>query len=216
VQNQTPPSDWTLPVSEIGLVSKDETRFLTYNTFRAKPPSIPEGRLTETISLAVQAYYDSLYTQFYSQDNFTVTYNLLDRTSGAWAVLDTDNFDDGTNNEWDGWWTGASGELYRSFPYSLRVGGDWDHYATCSKSFNISTVYSEAYLILAIKSPNSLPLRIDIDGVTCFMPDVEPSPGVWWQVAIPIPVGQVSAVTIHGPANYGYYMFIDDVYVIAT
>ena len=217
VQNQTPPSGWTLPVSEYGLISKDETRFLTYNTFRDKPASIPEGRLTETISLAVQAYYDSLYTQFYSQDSFTVTYNLLDRTAVVWTVLDTDNFDDGSAHEWTGGnGAGVSGELYRSFPYSFKAWHDWGGYGSYgSKSFNISVVYSEAYLILAIKSPGGTPISsIAIDGVTCFIPDVSPAAGVWNQIAMPIPIGQVSTLTIAGhwaPIN----LFFEDVYIIA-
>jgi len=99
VQNQTTPAGWTLATNTLGLINKDETRLFTYSALRTKPASIPEGRLTETISLAVQAYYDELYTNFYSEDSFAVTYNFLDRTAGVWTTLDTDNFDDGTTHD---------------------------------------------------------------------------------------------------------------------
>lgn len=217
MQNQTPPAGWTLAPNTLGLVNKDETRLFTYSAFRTKPASIPNGRLTETIYLVVQAYYDSLYTQFYSQDSFTVTYNFLDRNAGTWTVLDTDNFDDGTTHGWGGSGCRIAGELYRSFPYSLVNGGLYYYepiYAV--KSFNISVAYSEAYVILAVKSPDSGVASIDINGVTCFVPDVGVNPGAWYQVAVPIPVGQTSELLIRGGQWADHTrMYIDDVYVIA-
>lgn len=209
VQNQTSPAGWTLATNTLGLINKDETRLFTYSAFRTKPASIPEGRLTETISLAVQAYYDSLYTQFYSEDSFAVTYNFLDRTAGAWVTLDIDNFDDGTTHDWGGYICGVTSELYRSFPYSFSSGDN------VHKSFTIPDSFSEAYLLCAIRFPPSSQGRYDVllNGVKCFQSDVDIAPFTWYQVAIPLPTNQTTEVRFM--FYYSWSGYVDDAYVVA-
>src|SRR3972149_7102945 len=119
---------------------------------------MPQGNLSETFILTVQAYYDSSYTQFYSQDNALVTYNLIDRAASAWSMLAMDNFDNTTQNSWVGvgsLWSepAVTGELYRSWPNSLKI----ETFMLFTESgigrtFKINSSYTEAYLIAAIKN----------------------------------------------------------------
>ncbi len=222
-QNQTPPSGWSLFSYTIGLINKDETKTFTYSALRTKPASISQGKLTETISLVVKAYYDSLYTQFYSEDSFSVTFNFLDKTAGVWTTLYIDNFDDGTAHQWTGYSaSGVSTDYYRSFQYSLKTsattaGGTIEGWL--KKSFDISGAFSEAFLIYAIRSSNWASSNgVQLDGVKYFEPDVAPSANTWYQVAIKLPTSKITEVKIYTFYLSGYgscSSYIDDVYVVA-
>jgi len=199
---QTPPAGWTINAAFLGYIDVEGTMSYTYsNIYRDKPTSITEGERIETINLALKAYYDSSYTNFYSQDNFTVTYHLIDRMSAVWTVLDYDSFDAGTTEGWSG--GSVSTDYYRSFRYSLRSSSYF------SKSFSIGPPYSTAYLITPIRCYGDLS-NIEIDGVIYFQPDVTWWVIAWYQFTIPLHYGDVSVrINI---INGGY---MDDVYVIA-
>jgi len=222
-----PPAGWNVPTMYVGLVNKDETKTLTYSAYRTKPTSIPSGRITESIDLAVKAYYDAAYTNFYSQDNFPATFHLIDRTSTAWTVLFNDNFDDGTTQGWSsvgpGPSFGVSDTLYRSYRYSLRVQARsslTSDEAGYTKSFNIPTTYAEAYIVFSIRSsgwPSTYSAtRVLLDGVVYFQPDVVPSANIWYQFTIPLPTAppETTAFTIYA-TSYGQIAYLDDIYVIA-
>jgi len=228
-QYSAPPIGWTILPMALGQIDIDETYQFVYNkAYRDKPSSIPGGRLTETISLVVKAYYDAGYTNLYSQDDFTVTFNFLDYESAIWNIVYNDDFDDGTTQGWT--YTqitytaliGVSGTYYRTFPNSLRL----YHYcsggggAAFKKTFTVGLV-SEAYLICSIKSPIWHGLSnhgIKINGVTYFKCDIEPVDNSWYQFTIPLKIGETNIVEIFvlgGPTPEGYfYAYLDDVYVI--
>lgn len=214
-QHEPPPAGWTISPSYIGLVGVDEGLTYTYSDiYRLKPASIPAGEFNETINLVVKAYHDSSYTNFYSQDNFTVTYHFIDRTSAAWTVIEYDSFDGGDYEGWGGASLSLSTDYYRSFRYSLR---SYDYQqAVFSKSFSIVSPYTKGYLICPIRlAAYSAEIRISIDGQISFKSDIAPPAETWYQYTIPLHFGP-SSVSI---AFYRYatsmYAYMDDVYVIA-
>jgi len=240
-QYESPPNGWTINAMAVGPVNVDETKQFVYDgAFRVRPTSIPEGRLTETINLVIQAYYDSGYTNFYSQDNFTVTFNFLDLNSPTWTVLYHDDFDDGTTQGWSYILNRypsspkggdasieVSDTYYRSFHYSLKLHtwtyatqySEWAS-AAFSKSFDIG-LPTEAYLIFSIRSDDWSAFDdygIKINGVTYFKSDVIPEVNTWYQFAIPLRLGEKNTVEIWVTYLQGNdkhaYSYLDDVYVI--
>jgi len=215
---EEPPTGWTISPIAIGFVDVDQTKTFTYSVSRSKPASISQGRLTETINLVIGAYHDSSYLNLYSQDNFTVTFNFIDRTSSAWTLLYHDTFDGGTTQGWSGTNAQVSSDYYRSFPYSLKIGGQTG-YSQYSKTFNVG-LGEEHYLIFSLRSGawgSGLP-SVGVASVICFQPDVTPSKNTWYQFAVPLPLGE-SAVWMN-VINAPYpeqisYAYLDDVFVIA-
>ncbi len=225
-QNATPPADWTLPTTDLGLINVGQTWTGTYSLNRTKPASIAGGRLSESIDIAVKAYWDSGYTSLYSQDNFTATYHFLDRTDGVWTTLYNDNFDD---NTLQGWWrvsitthtpygsADVSSLAYRSYPYSLALsaGGSGTGYA---KTFTVPVEYEEAYIIFSVRNywsamTNSKGPRIFFNGTEYFRYDVAPSDHLWYQFSVPLPTNEATTVEIF-EMRYAF-CYLDDVYVIA-
>jgi len=244
-QYEAPPSGWSILPMDVGYIEVDQTKKFIYDkASRSKPASIPEGRLTESINLMVQAYYDSEYTNLYSQDNFLATFNLIDRTSDAWTQLDYNNFDDKTTQGWSAQGGGsyspdvyADSTYYRSFQYSLLLHQGATNIGWCGyrglyrihpagfqRSLDVSTSYQEAYLIYSIRSSGWIYSGVGLDGVTHFRFDVEPNENTWYQFTIPIPIGTESQVTIWavngeddkcGSSDPSYWAWLDDVYLIA-
>ena len=222
-QNATPPAGWVLPSQYIGYVDVDETKDFVYTCYRERPTNIPDGRLTEEISLVVKAFYDCDCSNLYSQDSFSVKFNFIDLSAPVWTVQYCDNFDDGTTQGWTYrcYRYGSidvSNTYYRSFPYSLRLGATY-YSAAFRKTFNVGSG-EEAYLIFSIRSDRWAgwgdALRIDFDGETVFRPDVSPENNVWYRVCIPIPVGVETTVDIfavRGDSTRAY-AYLDDVYII--
>jgi len=207
---EEPLTGWSLYPYLIGYIDVDGTKDFVYSEiYRTKPSSIPAGRLTEKINLAVKAYYDADYTLLYSYANFTATFHLLDRTSPAWTIIDSDNFDDGTAQGWGG--GSVTTQYYRSFRYSYGVGGNGEF----SKSFFVPNTYSESYLIFPIRAASWSAYgetEILLNNVRYFSPDTTPGSNIWYQFAIPLPtMGSVSVII----RPHAYSAFIDDVYVIA-
>jgi hypothetical protein len=203
-QYETPPSGWNVTPYYIGNIAVDTTREFTYsNLTRDKPSSISEGRLTETLSLVVRAYYNDTYTDLYSEANFTVRYHFVDITSTAWTVLYHDNFDDGTGQGWGGSSTSLEWySRYRSWPCSLVTG----NYA--EKYFNTNGPYTEVYVILPIWRGGGT-ITIWLNDQECFQSDTSPGIATWFLVAIPLPVGSTTRVTVQGG------QLLDEVYVVA-
>jgi hypothetical protein len=240
-QYSAPPSGWSVLPMLVGAVQVGETKqFIYANASRSKPTSIPQGRLTESISLVVKAYYDSGYTNLYSQDNFTVTFNFLDLTSNQWTTLYHDNFDDGTTQGWTvsgegynyhGASVGVSDTYYRTFQYSLRLDA-WAAYSygtswrrgCFQKTFNVGSV-NEVYLIYSIRSDDwqaHYTYGVKINGVTYFKSDTPNlATNTWYQVAVKLKPAQTNAVQIwtvyvdSGTGSNHRYSYLDDVYVIA-
>ena len=221
----TPPSGWSILPMEVGFIDVLQTvQFIYDNSTRSRPTSIPEGRRTESINLMVQAYYDSDYLSLYSQDDFIVTFHLVDLTSTIWTTLYHEGFDDGTIHGWsaigDHGYLEISGQYYRSFPYSL------SRWATCAapggiaKDFTISGSYEEAYLIFSMKGwpdPEWCPPErpwpyLALDGVQYFKSDVLPPNDIWYQFTVPLPTNKTTSIEIWG--DEGHYNF-DNIYVIA-
>ena len=232
-----PPSGWSILPMAVGFVDVDETKQFVYdNVFRSRPTSIAQGRLTESISLVVQAYYDAGYTNLYSQDDFTVTFNFLDLTSSDWTTLYHDDFDDGQTHDWttvqEGHYSGyyssdvtISDTYYRSFQYSLRLHATawgassyWCR-AGYRKSFDIGLA-SEVYLIYSLRSDNWNAhdmYGVRINGVTYFKSDVTPGTNIWYQFAVKLKAAQLNDVNIwavYAGFNQHPYSYLDDVYVI--
>ena len=226
-QYSAPPAGWTISTYYIGYIAVDETKTIVYSDLqRTRPTSISGGVQTESVDLVVKAYWDVSYTDLYSQDNFAVTFHLIDRTSAAWKQLYYNDFDDGTTQGWSGashdsdgqYWLGVLSTYYRSFQYSLGLRDTSSALgpACYRKSFDTTGPYSEAYLVFSIRSDNwPGECQIEFDNVDYFRTDVAPSNHVWYQFAIPLPVGQTSQVEIFAH-NYALsYAYLDDVYIIA-
>jgi len=235
-QFSSPPAGWSILPMAVGLIDVDETLQFAYkNVFRSRPASISEGRLTESINLVVQAYYDPGYTSLYSQDDFTVVFNFLDLTSANWAMLYHDDFDDGTTQGWvahrvdsnGGAEVGVSDTYYRSFQYSLRLrtftSGGYNYWSRAAyrKTFDIG-VGSEVYLIYSLRSDNWNAYSdsgVQINGTTYFKSDVTPATNTWYQFAVKLKPAQLNQVDIWVAYVYGSnqnaYAYLEDVYIIA-
>lgn len=208
-QYAPPPSGWTILTTNIGLVTMDQTRDVLYTGLtRTKPSTIPDGRMTESVELDVQAYYDAAYMSLYSRANFTVRFHFLNLTSPAWTVLDSDNFDSGSAEDW----TGSQLQQYtnwRSYPYSL--------YASTGvfrKVFNTGGPYSEVYLIFAMRPTSPHAYYVQIDSTRYFETDTYLVGGKWYQIAIPLPLSSSFTLQIGATTHYTT-AWLDDVYLIA-
>jgi hypothetical protein len=185
VDKYAAPTEWTIEPLQVGYIDVDETNAFVYDkASRPVPSSIPQGRLTQIITLVVKAYYDEAYSNLYSQDTLDVTFNLLDRLSSEWTILYNDNFDNQNAQEWvvafEGYrdWEARcsasaniapSPDYYRSFQYSLKLvtsacGLTWwtptgyvYYYAWAKGGYGITLQIpsaSEAYLLFSLKSDN--------------------------------------------------------------
>jgi hypothetical protein len=210
---EDPPTGWNVTPYQYGSIGIDQTvEFVYSNLAREKPASIPSGKMTETINLAVKAYYDAGYTSLYSQDNFTVQYHFIDIDSTSWVRKTCDNFDDGT---WQGW--GAPGYYpylenygnYRSWPTSAHTGAYSGGYCF-EKAFDTAGPYTEAYLVFALYRDGSNDVLIDINGVTMYRPDKISSGMRWYQHVIRLPISSSVSVRITGIDGN-----LDDAYLIA-
>lgn len=214
-QYQTPPTGWNITSYCIGTVPVDtSTTFVYSNLARVKPSSIPSGTTTETIALVVKAYYDSLYTQFYSQDNFTVQFHFIDRTASVWTTLQYNNFDDGTAQGWTGPYAGiisSPDSRYRSYPCSFATGGLRGYWGyNLDKTFDTTGPFTEVYLIFALWHSGGDDMSIYINGVMVFKPDLNTGITTWYQYVIPLPRSASVGLSIQN-----VNACLDDVYVIA-
>jgi hypothetical protein len=198
-----PPTGWYVSPQYFGFIAiTDPIKTFTYCNFaRTKPTAIPQGSLHESVELAVKAYYDSSYTQFYSQANFTVNFHFIDVTAPVWTKVIYNNFDDETTQGWYGPWV-VKWQYYRSWPCSLYC------YNVPQKTFDLFGNYTEAYFVAAVITypPN---LWIALDGTICFQSELTTSNSNWLQIAIPLPLNRANAVMIGGLS------YMDDVYVVA-
>jgi hypothetical protein len=227
-----PSENWTIVPYQIGYVAVDATKQFVYsNASRIKPLSISEGLLTENVSLAVGAYNDASYTSLYSQDNFNVTINFIDRMAPSWLQLYSNNFDDGTTQQWLALGTPYASSVasdttyYRSFQYSLKltqgVGASGYSTSAFKKSFSVGSAYSEAYLIFSIRSQywGSDQFKVIVNGTTYFRSDIQPSTNKWYQFALPLQTGKVSTIELWCIGGVGtggpYRAYLDEVYIIA-
>jgi hypothetical protein len=199
-----PPAGWFVGPQYFGLVAiTDPIKTFTYfNINRTKPAAIPQGSLHESVELAVKAYYDSSYTQFYSQANFTVNFHFIDVTATVWSKVVYDNFDDGTTQGWS-YVQIHQWQYYRSWPCSITP-----YYNYPFKSFDLIGNYTEAYLVAAVYT-YATSHEIYLDGQLCFAPDTTTGTYAWYQIAIPLPLNKATTVGLAGVS------YIDDVYVVA-
>jgi hypothetical protein len=219
-QYQTPPANWTIYQYIIGFIAVDGTNNFVYtNISRTKPASISSGILNESISLIVKAYRDSSYIDLYSQDNFTVSYHFIDRTSG-WNQIRYDNFEDGTTQGWSVSggsyynWFGVSTAYYRSFQRSCKLydTGSYNYFVVgYQKTFN-TTGFNNCMLLFSMRSARWDDFAIQYNGTTYFRPDASLAANTWYQFAAPIPSGTVNVnILVAGWLDSAY---MDDVYII--
>jgi hypothetical protein len=200
-QYTTPPADWFVGPQYFGLVLiTNPIAYFTYsNLNRTKPASITGGSLHESVEVVVQAYYDEGYTQFYSQDNFTINFHFIDVTSPAWTRLEYYNFDDQTTQGWSG--SLHKWQYYRSWPCSLTG-------SSIYRNFDLIGNYTEAYFVAAVWQYAHSP-RVYLDDVLCFMSEMPPSSAAWHQIAIPLPLNKVIKVQVSSVS------YLDDAYILA-
>jgi hypothetical protein len=214
--NTAPPPCWTTTTYYIGRIGVDEAKSFVYsNLARCKPTSIPEGRMTETIDLSVEAYYDASYTKFYHSTNFSVNFHFINYTSNDWYVLYLDDFDDGTVQGWTYRGSAYAWDVtlthYRSWPNSLHFRGRYS--PAYQKEFDTTGPYRETYLLYSIWLTEDASPKIALDGVTCFQADVNVGSAGWYQFAIPLPLSLATEVWIYTTEYADAYL--DSVYVIA-
>jgi hypothetical protein len=199
-----PPAGWFVGPQYLGLVAiTNPILTFTYsNINRTKPTAIPAGSLHESVELAVKAYYDASYTQFYSQANFTVNFHFIDVTAPVWTKVIYNNFDDETSQGWSNGFI-HKWVYYRSWPCS------YQSYWSPSKSFDMIGNYTEAYFVAAVYTAAPYP-SIYLDGQLYFAPDTTTyGTYTWYQIAIPLPLNKATMVMI------GSISYLDDVYVVA-
>lgn len=230
--NGTSPLGWTLPTVNLLFVGIDETLTFNYLANRSRIASIPQGEFVEQISLIVKAYYDIALTQLYSQDSFNMTFRFLDYEAPAWSIIYNDNFEDKTSQGWGKTTEGTiyyqltvSNDYYRSYPYSLKLERttQYSSYSIADqyrKSFTVPSGFMTAYLIFSIRGEYFYDNRVAVyfDNTKYFGMSVEASSNIWYQFAVPLPIGQTTQVDIVGAYSDGVNRactYLDDVYVVA-
>jgi len=212
-------AEWRISSADLGSVDAGDSvcflaRFLRYK------PSLIAGEYDETITLRIEAYTDSGYTELYGYQEVQITIHYIDHYDPAWTIIDEDNFDDASLEDWKHGsgaidpsiqcWCGIEIESrhYVSPPYSLGAKGIGCSGAHEYKDFNTSG-YSKAYLIMHVWSVYSnyvIAINYDIK-----IPAVLPKPTYrWTRWVIPLPAGAIVRVQFQCPSE-GY---IDDVFVI--
>jgi len=101
---------------ELGSINSGSARSFRAQIVRS---SIPSANTAETVTVAVEAYSDSGYTNKVGELSFDLTFVYID--SSAETEVQRWDFDDGTEQGWS--ITADSGSYYLSDTYSLSAGG---------------------------------------------------------------------------------------------
>jgi len=117
---------------------------------KAKPSAgdLPNGEMTETITLTLKAYTDVGYTDLKWTYNRNVTVHWINSLDPAWTLDVSNNFDDGTVQGWafelekkghvsDGQTIGVATDYVLSTPYSLRARYDF-YYGPLERRYGFS------------------------------------------------------------------------------
>jgi len=161
---------YTFTPVNLGLLASGANAYQNLDAFasRAKPTvaQLPNGEMSENITLTLKAYTDASYTTLKWTFNRSVTVIWLNSADAAFTVDMLDNFDDGLLHDWTVEWmqgTPTGGypilavvsDYVLSAPYSARmygragVAGDWE---ACRIKKSVTTpAKTECYAIFDIR-----------------------------------------------------------------
>jgi len=212
-------AEWRISSVNLGSVGAGNSACFLARFLRYKP-SLIDGEYDEIITLRIEAYTDSGYTELYGYQEVQITIHYIDHYDPAWTIIDEDNFDEGTREDWKhgsgaidpniGSWCGLriTNKRYISPPYSLNANGLGCSGAHEYKDFNTAG-YSKAYLIMhiwAYSSEVAIAVNYDLK-----VPGLMPKPTQRWvRYVIPLPIATPVRVQVQMTSD-GY---IDDVFVI--
>jgi len=221
-----PPAGYSNYTKDLGLISAGGSAFKLYSLTRSKP-TLTDGEYTETLTVRIEAYTDSAYTNLYATKDIQVTVTFIDHKDPAFTAIDVDNFDSG---DVEGWALVDIGENftaklagpgeprvasdhYVSPPYSMYTNSssEPDTYAIV-KSFNVPTGYTKAYLVIHFWSNNDWGIRIvNSQGKKLVKPSGLLNNQKWYRVVVKLPVGESTTVQLQGRVTW----YVDEIYVIA-
>lgn len=221
-----PPADWVVSSVDLGGVASGASTCLTA-VFQRNIPTLTNGEYVESLTLRVEFYKDSTYTQLYTGINIPITVNFFDSTDPAWTVLATDNFDDGTTQGWAqviytadagcqlAGFVGPDSTFYVSPFYSLRLDTSGFLNRAAEKTYNVPAA-TKAYLVLHVKTNNaSARFAVNINDTVvkrCHTPIPQ---NVWNRFSFPLTPGQSNVVRIGvGPSGLTASLYFDDIKII--
>jgi len=221
---KNPPAAWSNTSKDLGAISAGASAFKVFDPTRDLP-TLTDGEFDETLTLRIEAYKDSGYTDLYGYAELETTIHFFDSLDAAWTMVDRDTFDDGTVEDWsyeDGvtadpstWGYGpvyVSDIHYISAPYGLRNGSDPDK--TLYKDYTVGA-YSKARIVIHYWLESGTAIAIKIGNkliVPAAIGDIMPK-GTWVRVAYALPVNATTRVRVQ--INTSGDGWLDEIRVIA-
>ena len=219
-----PPTGWGNYPQNLGGVGAGASGYFTFSPTRSQP-TLTNGEFTEQITIRINAYTDSGYTNLYGYQDLLSNITFIDYLDPTWTLLYNDNFDDGTNQNWvpvsgniDSKYTnyGGSGSVfstrYISAPYSLEFsGGSTGRHL--QKSFSIGA-YTKAFIIIHVyKDLGYIAIAI---GNTLVKPFAINEPNkTWMRYVFPLTTNATNVVKLASTTNALGGALIDDIYIVA-
>jgi len=203
-----PPPEYTNYTTDLGLVAAGKSAFKV-GTFDR---SLPTAKVTDALTMRIEAYRDAAYTDFYGSQDLSFNYYLFDYTTGT--LVDYSDFDDATLQGWSVTGTvGVTADLSLSPPYSARI-----HPAsTISKSWSIGTV-TEAYFIMHLwEEDNATPFVYvnDVSKLRSYDLWGRPPINKWLRFVFILTPGQTNTVKIENKGDgWPNRLYVDDLYVV--
>mgnify|MGYP000565990474 CR=1 FL=1 len=213
-----PPSGYSNYEKTLGSVGAGASVMKAFSFDRSQP-TLTNGELSETLTLRVEAYRDSGYTNLYDavEKNFTINY--LNREDPAFTKIIHNNFDDGTKQ---GWLSGSGG-IFPKAAYNLNNVVSYHYYSPSYALKNYesdkhqyksvdTSGYSKAFLIIHLfrESGYDSLLGIKVGNKVLLLPEEsEVLPyNTWCKLVFPLPIG---SITIKLGATSSTY--VDDIIV---
>ena len=221
-----PPAGYSNYTKNLGLISAGGSALKLYSLTRSKP-ALTDGEYTEALTVRVEAYTDSAYSNLYATKDIQVTVTYIDHKDPAFTVIDVDNFDDGTVEGWAQRDIGENFTHKRAGPGAPEVGSG--HYVSqpyalttdvayfesnnaVVKSFNVPSGYTKAYLVMHFWSNGDWGIRIvNSQGKKLVKPSTLLNDQKWYRVAVKLPTGESTTVQLQGETRW----YVDEIYVIA-
>jgi len=203
-----PPPEYTNYTTDLGLVAAGKSAFKV-GTFDR---SLPTVKVTDALTMRIEAYRDSAYTDFYGSQDLSFKYYLFDYTTGT--LVDYTDFDDGTLQAWSvvAGTAEVSSVVYLSAPYSCRI----DRFdSAIEKSWTIGVV-TEAYFVMHLYSESYGYPKVEVNTVLKLNKACRPPPLNLYRIVFLLTPDAANTVRITNTsdATTDYNIYVDDLYVV--
>ena len=176
-----PPADYIEHDVQLGSVAAGASAYKTWTITR----TLPTVKTTDNLTARLLVYKDSEYSDFYGAKDLAINFYLFNRDDGT--LIDSDTFDDGSNEGWHGdsgptLYPSVSGQTYLSSPYGLKCRRSDDYHYQLFES-----VWLNGELII----PST----------------VRPPTQNWYRIVIPLTPNQTNTIRFSTYATYQYGIY---------